>query len=62
MDLAAADGGFISIALFDNEEHVRAAESTFDEEMPRRLGDVFTSWEGRRVSVGLFQVVNDTRA
>jgi hypothetical protein len=31
----------LSIALFDSEENARAAEPTFDEEMPRRLSDLY---------------------
>ncbi len=60
LDLAASDGRFISITLFDSEEHARSAESTFDEEMPRRLGDLFASWEGSRVSADLFEVATST--
>jgi hypothetical protein len=61
-DLASPDGGFIAITLFDTMENAEAAEPTFDEEMPRRLGNLFQSWGGRRVSVGRYQVVTDERA
>ena len=35
LELLASDGKVLSIALFDSEENARAAEPTFDEEMPR---------------------------
>jgi len=61
-DLVAPDGQFISITFFDTEENAQAAEPTFDEEMPARLGHIFRSWEGRRTSVGSFHVaVNEHR-
>ena len=62
LDLISGDGKFLSITFFDTEENAKAAEPTFDEEMPRRLGDLFQSWGGRRVSVGRYQVVTDERA
>jgi hypothetical protein len=61
MDLASPDGEFISITLFDSAESAAAAEQTFDEEMPKRLGALFQSWGGRRTAVGVFQVVSDAR-
>ena len=61
IDLMAPDGQVISITMFDSEENTVAAEQTFDEEMPRKLGDIFASWEGRRVSVDRFKVVTDER-
>jgi hypothetical protein len=60
-DLASRDGTFIGITLFDSMEHAEAAEPTFDEEMPRRLGHLFQSWGGRRVSAGRYEVVTDER-
>ena len=57
LELAAADGKMLSITLFDSEENAQAAEQTFDVEMPSRLGDLFQSWEGRRVSVGRYTVL-----
>ena len=51
----------MAVTLFDSAEEARAAESTFDEEMPRRLGDLFDQWGGRRVSVEVYQVVADER-
>ena len=60
MDLAG-DGEFISITLFDSAEDAAAAEQTFDEEMPRKLGHLFQSWGGHRAAVGVFQVVSDVR-
>jgi len=61
MDLATMDGQFLSITLFDTADSAAAAEKTFDEEMPKQLGELFQSWGGNRASVGVFQVVSDAR-
>jgi hypothetical protein len=60
--LASEDGDVISVSFFDSANDARAAEPTFDEEMPRQLGDLFSGWEGRRVAVGVYEVVSDSRA
>jgi hypothetical protein len=52
----------MSVAYFDSEENVQAAEPTFEEEMPRELGDLFQSWEGRRVGVETYDVLVDSRS
>jgi hypothetical protein len=39
----------------------QAAEPTFDEEMPRQLGDIYKDWQGRRVSVMRYKVISDAR-
>jgi hypothetical protein len=62
LELVTSDGKALSIALFDSEDNAGAAEPTFDEEMPRRLGDLFKDWEGRRVSVERYKVLSDSRA
>src|SRR4029079_12256100 len=61
MDLATMDGEFISITLFDTAESAASAEQAFDEELPKKLGPLYASWGGRRVSAGVFQVVSDVR-
>jgi len=61
LELLSSDGKALSITFFDSEENARAAEPTFDQEMPQKLGDVFKDWEGRRVSAGLYQVQADER-
>ena len=61
LQLLAPNGRFLSITLFDSEENAEAAESTFDEEMPRRLADLFREWAGRRVSVDRYKVLADER-
>jgi hypothetical protein len=61
LELATADGKFVSITLFDTEENAAAAEPTFDEEMPAKLGHVFEQWAGTRTSVGHYMVVGDER-
>jgi hypothetical protein len=61
LELATQDGKFLSITLFDSEENASAAEPTFDEEMPKQLGELFQSWGGHRTSVDRYQVVSDSR-
>jgi hypothetical protein len=61
LDLLSDDGRMLSITLFDSAEDAEAAEPTFDEEMPRRLGDIFRHWEGARTSVGVYEVLTDER-
>jgi len=61
LELVASDGKVLSITLFDSDENAQAAEPTFDEEMPRQLGDVFKDWEGRRVSVDRYKVLSESR-
>lgn len=62
LELMAPNGQVLSITFFDSEENAMAAEQTFDEEMPRKLGEMFTTdWEGRRVDVHGFKVVVDGR-
>jgi hypothetical protein len=62
LELISADGKVLSITLFDSDASAEAAEQTFDEEMPRRLGDLFKGWEGRRVGVDRYNVVGEGRA
>src|ERR671930_2402465 len=62
LELLASDGKVLSITLFDSEENAQAAEPTFDEEMPRRLGDLFEDWEGRRISVDRYTVLSESRS
>src|SRR2546428_4798020 len=38
LQLVAPNGKVLSITLFDSEASAQAAEQTFDEEMPSRLG------------------------
>ncbi len=61
LELVSSGGKVLSIALFDSEENAQAAEQTYDEEMPRRLGDLFKDWEGRRAGVERYKVVADSR-
>jgi hypothetical protein len=62
LELVSEDGKFVSVTFFDSAESAQAAESTFDQEMPAKLGHIFQQWEGHRVSVDLYQVVGDRRA
>lgn len=59
--LASQGGDVLSLSFFESAEDAQAAEPTFDEEMPRALGELFQGWEGRRASVGVYEVVSDTR-
>jgi hypothetical protein len=61
LEVLSSGGEFISITLFDSEQDAERAEPTFDEEMPRKLGDLFSDWEGRRLAVGRFNVLADGR-
>ena len=61
VELLSAGGDVLSITLFDSDDNAAAAERTFDEEMPSRLGDLFKSWEGRRVSVDRYNAIADIR-
>jgi len=60
-ELASTDGGFISVTLFDSMENAQAAEATFDQELPAKLGHIFQEWAGTRTSVGLYMVVGEDR-
>jgi hypothetical protein len=62
LELVSPDGKFLSITLFDSMEDARAAEPTFDQEMPQKLGHIFERWAGHRVSVDRYEVAGqDTR-
>ena len=62
LELLSDEGNVLSITLFETEEHAAAAERTFDEEMPTRLGDLFKGWEGRRLSVDRYKALFDVRS
>jgi uncharacterized protein YmfQ (DUF2313 family) len=61
LELVSSSGKVLSITLFDSDASAQAAEQTFDEEMPRQLGDLFKDWEGRRVSVDHYNVLAESR-
>ena len=61
LELVSPDGKFLSITLFDSMENAQAAEPTFDQEMPQKLGHIFEKWSGRRVSVDRYQVAGEDR-
>jgi hypothetical protein len=61
LELFAPDGKFMSITLFDSVENAEAAEPTFDQEMPAKLGHIFQEWAGRRVSVDRYEVAAEDR-
>jgi len=61
MELVSPDGKFLSITLFDSMENAKAAEPTFDQEMPSRLGPIFEKWSGHRVSVDRYEVAGQDR-
>ena len=61
LELIGSDGDGLSVTFFDSEQAAEEAEPTFDEEMPKKLGDVFAQWEGRRAAVGRYKVVVDER-
>lgn len=61
LELIGSNGDGLSVTFFDSEQAAEAAEPTFDEEMPKKLGQYFSEWEGRRVAVGRYNVVVDER-
>jgi hypothetical protein len=61
LELGSSSGNTISITFFDSDENAAAAEPTFDEEMPKALGDLFEGFAGRRISVERYLVVSDSR-
>ena len=52
---------FEGINVQDSEENAQAVELTFDEEMPKKLGEIFDGWEGGRVSVDHYASISDER-
>ena len=54
-------GKSLSISFFDTEENARAAETIFDEEMPKALGELMQQFSGRRISVDRYDVLVDER-
>jgi hypothetical protein len=61
LELLSSSGDVVSITLFDSTADAEAAEDTFDEELPSRLGDLFSGWAGRRTSVEVYDVVAEAR-
>ena len=61
LELMSPGGKVLSITLFDSEENAQAAESTFDEEMPQKLGDIFQDWAGRRTGVERYKVISQAQ-
>jgi hypothetical protein len=61
-----SSGKAVTIAFFDTEQNMIAAERTFDEEMPKRLGHLVGTWAGdrtagHRTAVERYEVVADSR-
>jgi hypothetical protein len=56
-----SSGKAVTLAFFDTEQNLKAAEPTFDEKMPRQLGDLIGPWAGRRTAVERYEVVVDRR-
>lgn len=52
-------GEMLVIHEFDSEENAVAAEDTFDRVMPEKLGHLFATWKGHRVSAGLFERIQE---
>ncbi len=59
--LLAEDGTFLAVTLFDSQANAEAAEPTFDQEMPAKLGHLFRQWAGTRTAVERFEVAVDSR-
>jgi hypothetical protein len=54
-------GKSLSITLFDTEANALAAEETFDQEMPKALGELMNQFSGKRISVERFDVLINER-
>jgi hypothetical protein len=52
IELLASNGESLSITLFDSMENAEAAEPTFDEEMPKKLGELSCAASKRRPTPG----------
>ena len=61
LERLSPDGKVLSIVLFDSEASAEAAEPTFEEEMPRRLSELYRRWGGRRVFVHRYDVISQSR-
>lgn len=59
--LLSEGGKFVAITLFETLADAEAAEPTFDQEMPAKLGHLFQQWAGTRTSVERFEVAVDSR-
>src|SRR5258708_29029818 len=59
LELVSTDGKFLGVTFFDTQENAEAAEETFDQVLPAKLGHIFVQWAGTRTSVGHFMVVGD---
>jgi len=59
LELVSPEGKFLSISFFDSMANAEAAEPTFDQEMPQKLGHLFREWAGHRVSVDRYEVAGD---
>jgi hypothetical protein len=59
--MTSEDGKQLTITFFDTADNAAAAEPTFDEELPRALGELFEDWGGHRVSVDTYTVLVDMR-
>jgi hypothetical protein len=62
LELLSQGGDVVSITLFESAADAEAAESTFEEELPSRLGELFSGWAGRRTRVEVYDVVAEGRA
>ena len=60
LDLLSAAGTVLSITIFDTEANAQAAEATFDDQLPGMLGDLFSGWAGKRVSVEHYEVLAES--
>jgi hypothetical protein len=56
-----SSGRSLSISFFDTEANAIAAETIFDVEMPKALGEIMNKFSGRRISVERYDVLVDER-
>lgn len=58
LELIGSEGKMLSITFFETKTDALKAEQTFDVEIPKKLGKLFTGdFAGRRVAVDRYDVV-----
>ena len=63
LDLAVRSSGkMLTLAFFETDQAMQAAEPVFEEEMPRVIGpEIMQGFTGRRTSVDRYEVIDQER-
>ena len=57
-----SSGKMLTLAFFDSEEAMQAAEPVFDEDMPKAIGpEIMQGFTGRRTGVERYEIVDQDR-